>query len=287
MKRDTVQTMTTEWTTIIEPSGGSLRTELRELWEYRQLIGMLIQRDFKTMYAQTILGPLWFLFSVVLSSSVMTLVFGRIAGISTDGIPVFLFYLCGNILWNDFSGCLSSVSNTFTGNVRLMGKVWFPRMCVPIANVMSRQIRFLIEMAMFAVLYIFQGMPWNPQISPIRLLLLPFLILQCMALAMGCGLWLTSVTIKYRDLHVVTSFLLKIWMYATPVVYPISRIPQELRTIFLLNPMAPITESFRSVLFGGEIQVEFLLISIAVTILILLTGMKVFHHAQRSFLDTV
>lgn len=287
MEKKAIQTMTTEWTTIIEPSGGKLRDELRELWDYRQLIKMLIKRDFKTMYAQTILGPLWFIFSTLLSSSIMTFVFGKIAGISTDGIPGFLFYLAGNMLWNDFSGCLSAVSGTFTGNVRLMGKVWFPRLCVPISNVMSRQIRFLIEMVMFAVLYIFQGMPWNPQISPIGLLLLPFLILQSMALAMGCGLLMTSVTIKYRDLHVVTGFLLKIWMYATPVVYPISQIPQELRTMFLLNPMAPIVESFRSVLFGGKLPVEFLMISIVVTVLILLVGMKAFHQAQRSFLDTV
>lgn len=287
MEREAIETMTTEWTTIIEPSGGKLRDELRELWNYRQLIKMLVKRDFKTMYAQTILGPLWFIFSTLLSSSIMTFVFGRIAGISTNGVPGFLFYLAGNMLWNDFSGCLSAVSGTFTRNVRLMGKVWFPRMCVPISNVMSRQIRFLIEMVMFTVLYISQGMLWNPQISPIRLLLLPFLILQSMALAMGCGLLMTSVTVKYRDLHVVTGFLLKIWMYATPVVYPISQIPQELQTLFLLNPMAPIVESFRSILFGGKIPVEFLMISIVVTVLILLVGMKAFHHAQRSFLDTV
>lgn len=273
-----------KWTTVIEPKAGSFKKELQELWEYRQLIKMFIKRDFKTMYAQTILGPLWFVIHAFLSSSVMTVVFGKIAGISTNGIPGFLFYMSGNILWNDFSGCMSSVSHTFTGNARLMGKVWFPRMCVPISTVLSRQIRFLIEFCLFLILYVWEG---ASAAVTVRIFLIPVLLLQTMALSMGCGILLASFTVKYRDLTVLISFLLQIWMYATPVVYPASQIPENLRVLFMLNPMAPVMESFRSILFGGTIPVNYLLISMGVTFLLLLIGMLVFQRAQRSFLDTV
>lgn len=273
-----------KWTTVIEPSGGSFFKGLQELWEYRQLIRMFVKRDFKTMYAQTILGPLWFVFNAFLSSTVMTVVFGKIAGISTNGIPGFLFYMSGNILWNNFSGCMSAVSTTFTSNARLMGKVWFPRMCVPISTVISRQMRFLIEFAVFLLLYLITG---ASGIQGRTLWLLPILLIQTMALSLGCGILLTSFTIKYRDLTVLSSFILQIWMYATPVVYPASQIPEGLKTLFMLNPMAPVLESFRSILFGGEIPVTYLLISMGLTISILAIGMIVFHRAQRSFLDTV
>ncbi len=273
-----------KWTTVIEPSGGSFFKGLKELWEYRQLIRMFVKRDFKTMYAQTILGPLWFVLNAFLSSTVMTVVFGKIAGISTNGIPGFLFYMSGNILWNNFSGCMSAVSTTFTSNARLMGKVWFPRMCVPISTVISRQMRFLIEFAVFLLLYLITG---ASGVQGSTLWLIPVLLIQTMALSLGCGILLTSFTIKYRDLTVLSSFILQIWMYATPVVYPASQIPDGLKTLFMLNPMAPVLESFRSILFGGEIPVTYLLISMGLTIGILGIGMIVFHRAQRSFLDTV
>lgn len=277
--------MEEKWTTVIEPKGGNFWKELKELWEYRQLIKMFIKRDFKTMYAQTILGPLWFVINAVLSSFMMNIVFGKIAGISTNGIPGFLFYMSGNLLWNDFSGCMSAVSHTFTGNVRLMGKVWFPRMCVPIATVLSRQIRFFIEFLLFLVLYLWYGAAGAATAA--RLCLLPLLLMQTMALSMGCGIILSSFTVKYRDLTVLINFFLQIWMYATPVVYPASQIPESFKTLFMLNPMTPVMESFRCILFGGELPVGFLMLSMAVTILILFVGMFVFQRAQRSFLDTV
>lgn len=276
-----------QWTTIIEPSGGGFLQELRELWQYRQLIWMFVKRDFKTMYAQTILGPLWFVLNAVLSSSVMTVVFGMIAGISTNGIPGFLFYMSGNILWNNFSGCMSSVSHTFTGNARLMGKVWFPRMCVPISTILSRQIRFGIEAVIFLLVYGWYGFCGIETINVWRVLLLPVLLIQTMALAMGCGILLASATVKYRDLTVLISFLLQIWMYATPVVYPVTQIPESFRPLFLLNPMTPVIESFRSIFFGGAIPAGYLAVSMGMTIFILVIGMLVFQRAQRSFLDTV
>lgn len=279
--------MEEKWTTVIEPKGGSLKSSMKELWEYRQLIRMFIKRDFKTMYAQTVLGPLWFLVNAFLSSFVMNVVFGKIAGISTNGIPGFLFYMSGNILWNNFSGCMSAVSGTFTGNVRLMGKVWFPRMCVPISTILSRQIRFFIEFTLFLLMYLIYGTALMGRMFSWHLVLIPVLILQSMALSMGVGMILASVTIKYRDLSVLVGFLLQIWMYATPVVYPMSQVPEELWWICMLNPMAPVLETFRSVLFGGNIPIAAWACSIGVTLLVLLAGLLTFQRAQRSFLDTI
>ena len=276
-----------KWTVEIEPSSQNVRTEIKEVWEYRQLIKMFIKRDFRTMYAQTVLGPVWFLLNAFLSAGIMTIVFGRIAGISTNGTPEFLFFLSGNILWNNFSGCVSGVAGTFTSNVRLMGKVWFPRLCVPISMVLSKQIRFLIQFGMLMILYLCYGLFGADEVVWGQFLLLPLLLLQMMVLALGCGTILASVTVKYRDLIVLTGFFLQIWMYATPVVYPASQIPESLKSIFMLNPMAPIVETFRCILFGGKIPTEYLLVSIVVTLVVAVIGMNGFQRAQRSFLDTV
>lgn len=276
--------MEEKWTTIIEPNHGSLKDELKELWEYRQLIKMFVKRDFKTMYAQTILGPLWFVVHTILSASVMTVVFEKIAGISTDGIPGFLFYMSGNILWTNFSTCVTGISETFTKNVRLMGKVYFPRLCVPISTLFSRQIRFLIQLAVFILLYIFA----NQGTFCWQMLCIPFLVLEVMVLSLGCGLVIASFTTKYKDLNVLITFIMQIWMYATPIVYPASKIPENLRMIFMLNPMAPVVESFRSIWFGnGTMPTEYLILSVIVTGAILGIGIILFQRAQKNFLDTI
>lgn len=276
--------MEEKWTTVIEPNGGSIKGELKELWEYRQLIKMFVKRDFKTMYAQTILGPLWYVVHAILSASVMTVVFEKIAGISTNGIPGFLFYMSGNILWTDFATCITGISETFTKNVRLMGKVWFPRLCVPISTVLSRQIRFLIQLIVFVLLYILSGQGgfcW-------QMLYTPLLVVEVMLLSLGFGLLIASFTTKYKDLTVLITFLMQIWMYATPIVYPTSKIPESLRMIFMLNPMAPIVETFRSIWFTNEIMpTEYLLLSVVTTGLILSLGAVLFQKAQKNFLDTV
>ena len=273
-----------KWTIVIEPAAGSLKRELKELWEYRQLIKMFVKRDLKTMYAQTILGPLWFVINSILSASVMTLVFDKIAGISTDGIPGFLFYMAGNILWTDFSTCITGISDTFTKNVRLMGKVYFPRLCVPISTIISRQIRLVIQLVVFIVIYMTSGgsFPgWN-------IVWIPFLVIEMMALSLGCGITLAAFTTKYKDLTVLVTFLMQIWMYATPIVYPASKIPENMRMIFMLNPMAPVVESFRAVWFGNTvIPYGYLGISVLLTSGILVVGIILFQRAQRNFLDTV
>lgn len=277
--------MEEKWTTVIEPQKRNFLCEVKEIWGYRQLIQMFIKRDLKTMYAQTILGPLWFILNAILSSSVMTIVFGKIIGISVNGIPNFLFYMSGNIIWNNFSSCVLAVSNTFLGNVRLMGKVWFPRICVPIATIFSKQFRFIIEFMLFSLFYLcYIGVgdfAWR------YFLIIPLIWLETIALALGCGMLICSVTIRYRDLSVIIGVFLQIWMYLTPVVYPLSQIPEKWQFVFLLNPMAVVIECFRSVFFGGVISVQELIISNLITMLVLIVGINVFQHAQASFLDTI
>lgn len=277
-----------KWTAIIVPNESNLRKEIAELWKYRELIKMFVKRDIKTMYAQTILGPLWFVLHSILSASVMTLVFDKIAGISTDGIPGFLFYMAGNIMWMNFSGCVSSVSETFVKNARLMGKVYFPRLSVPVATIVSKQIRFFIQFAVFILLYVFTVGCRNEMVVHWSMLLTPILVIELMVLAFGCGIVLTSLTTRYRDLSVLVTFLLQIWMYATPIVYPISQVPERWRTLFLLNPVAPIIETFRNVWLGdGQILTGFLLLSMVETAVIVTVGICLFQRVQRSFIDTV
>lgn len=274
--------------TVILPDRSFLKEDLRELWQYRGLIRMFVKRDFKTMYAQTVLGPAWFILTTLFSSSVMTLVFGHIADITTDGAPQFLFYMAGNILWSDFSSCLSGTAGTFTSNARLMGKVYFPRLCVPVSTILSRQIRFGIQAALFFLLYlwsIWRGAGIRPGWAA---LLTPLLIAELMALALGCGMIVASLTTKYRDLAVLVSFGLQIWMYITPVVYPLSQIPDKWKTAMMLNPVAPVVETFRRGWFGtGEIPGAYLGVSMCVTLAILATGLVLFQRAQRTFMDTV
>lgn len=276
------------WTTVIVPEARLGKKDFQELWQYRELIRMFVKRDFVTRYAQTALGPLWYILTAILSSSVLTVVFGRIAGISTDGAPQFLFYMSGNILWSCFSGCVSEVSSTFTSNARLMGKVYFPRLCVPMAAVLSRQIQFLVQFAVFFVCYLWGTWGGAVPVFQLSMLLTPLLMLQVMALALGCGIIIASLTTRYRDLGVLVTFGLQLWMYATPVVYPASQIPGGLQWLMMLNPMAPVVETFRWIWLGTG-QVTFLQAGtgLGITILILAVGLVIFQKAQRSFMDTI
>lgn len=276
------------WTTVISAQGDHWWRSMREVWEYRTLIKTLVQRNLKTMYAQTVLGPIWLVISAVLSSSVMTLVFGTIAGIPTDGIPQFLFYLSGNILWMNFSGCVTGCADSLLSHAGLMGKVYFPRLCAPISVVCSRQFQFVVQTGIFFVIYgilLGKGGSWGPTWWAI---VTPFLLLQLLALATGVGLILAAATVRYRDIRVLVGFGLQIWMYATPVVYPSSQIHAQWRWLYLLNPVAPIVESFRGAWFGTETaSLGAIGISVGMTAVILVLGLWMFHRAQRKFIDTI
>lgn len=276
------------WTAVVSAKGEPWRQGMREVWEYRALIKMLVVRNLKTMYAQTVLGPIWLVISAVLSSSAMTLVFGTIARISTDGIPQFLFYLSGNILWMNFAGCVTGCADALLSHAGLMGKVYFPRLCAPISVVISRQFQFLVHTCIFLAVYaVFQGQggSWEPTWW---VLATPFLVIQLLALATGTGLILSAATVRYRDMRVLIGFALQMWMYATPVVYPASQIQAQWRWMYLLNPVAPIVECFRGAWFGtGAATPVAVGVSVGMTVVILGLGLWMFHQAQRKFIDTI
>lgn len=277
-----------EWSLIIEPKTGWFDINLKEIWQYRDLIWMFVKRDFTTFYKQTILGPLWVIINPLLTTSMFTVVFGMIAGISTDSIPKFIFYMSGNILWAYFSSCLTKTATTFTGNARLFGKVYFPRLIMPISVTVSGLINFGIQMVLFIVLiivYTVKGSVISPNLC---ILLTPFLLLETAVLALGFGIIISSVTTKYRDLAVLISFGVQLWMYATPVVYPISQVPDSLKGIILLNPMAPVIECFRYAFLGsGTFPVKYLCISAITSLVVLGLGILIFNRVEKTFMDTV
>ena len=261
---------------------------LKEIWQYRDLILLFVKRDLTTSYKQTILGPLWILINPLLSTTVFTVIFGIIAGIPTDGTPQFLFYMSGNILWGFFSSCLNRGSGTFLGNVRLFGKVYFPRLVMPISGIIYNLVNFFLQTSVFVILVIVYAVI-GANVHPNWLIALtPLLVLQTAMLGTGMGLIISSITTKYRDLNVLAGFGVSLLMYITPVVYPISQVPVNFRWLMLLNPVAPIVETYRCAFLGrGSFEWPFLLISLAVTAGLLFWGVVVFNKVEKNFIDTV
>lgn len=274
--------------TVVSAKRGLFNLNLKELWKYRDLVILFVKRDLKNVYKQTVLGPLWIVINPFLSTFVFTVIFGIIANISTDGIPQFLFYMSGNILWSFFSSCFNRASSTFLSNARIFGKVYFPRFVMPLSGIIYNSITFLVQFVMFAILvavYALIGANVHPNLI---VLALPILLIHIAFLGTGTGLIISSLTTKYRDLNVLVSFGLTLWMYLTPVVYPVSQIPESFRFIMLLNPVAPIVETFRYAFLGsGSFEWFFLLISAAVTAVLLILGMIVFNQVEKNFIDTV
>ena len=274
--------------TVISSKKCLFNLNLKELWNSRELAWLFVKRDLKNTYKQTILGPLWILINPLLSTVVFTVIFGVIAHVSTDGIPRFLFYMIGNIMWGFFSNCLNRSSSTFISNARIFGKVYFPRLIMPISGVIYYLINFGIQFLVFIGLvafYFFKGSGLQPNFT---VLLIPVFILQLALLGTAVGIIISSLTTKYRDLNVLVSFGVTLWMYITPVVYPISAVPQSLRWLMLANPVAPIIEAARYSFFGtGTFSVKGLLLSAAVTVVLLFIGIIVFNRVERNFIDTV
>ncbi|HOU59883.1 MAG TPA: ABC transporter permease [Kiritimatiellia bacterium] len=278
----------TNWDMVIEPPKGWLDLHLRDLWRYRDLTGLFVRRNFVAAYKQTILGPLWHILQPLLTTLMFTVVFGRIAGLPTDGVPQFLFYMAGTTVWGYFARCLSGTSSTFLANAGIFGKVYFPRMVVPISVVLSQLIGFLIQFIFFLCFYgVFhmRGAPLRPNGA---ILLLPFLLLLMAGMGLGFGVLISSMTTKYRDLQVLVDFGVQLWMYATPVIYPLSVMSEKYRWILVANPMSAIVETFRYGFFGtGTFSWGHLGYSAAFTFLLLLAGMAVFNRVERTFMDTV
>ncbi len=265
------------------------KLRLDEVWQYRDLIVLFTKRSFALTYAQTILGPLWLFLNPFLTSVMFTLVFGYIAGIRTDGIPKFLFFLCGTAIWNFFSACVSENARTFIDNAGLFGKVYFPRLTVPISRVFAILIRFLIQISLvFIILFYYY---FNGRVSPHFELwiVLPLLLLQLGLMGMGVGIIISSMTTKYRDLSILVGFGIQLWMYGTPVVYPLSQLPQGwMRTLSLLNPVTAPVELFRLILLGEGLFVPLSYVwSLVFTVLVTVLGVVVFNWVEKTFLDTV
>lgn len=280
----------TPWTTIIKPKNKLFFVDLKELWAYRDLYFMFVKRDIVTWYKQTILGPLWFFIQPILTTLMFMIVFGGIAQISTDGLPQPLFYLAGICLWQYFSESLTQTSNTFISNTHVFGKVYFPRLVVPLATVTSNLVRLAIQMSLFLIVYLYYFIFTDAAIQPnLYLLLTPVLILLLAGLALGFGILFSSMTTKYRDLTFLLSFCVQLWMYATPVIYPLSTIKNEkLHFLMSLNPITSIIETFKYATLGvGSYSPYALLYSAIFTVLILCTGILVFNRIQKTFMDTV
>jgi len=274
--------------TVIRPASGWFDLHLGELWRYRDLIYLLVRRDFVAQYAQTILGPLWFLIQPVLTTVMFVLVFNRVAKLPTDGIPAHLFYMAGVVAWSYFSTCLTRTSTTFSANAHIFGKVWFPRLVVPVSVAISSLFAFMIQFALLSALLGFEAIRSGSMTAGPGLLLVPLLVLQMGALGLGCGIVVSSLTTKYRDLANLVAFGVQLWMFATPVVYPASRVPERWEWLLLANPMAPVVESFRFLVLGaGTVNATQILTGALITLVVLGGGVVLFSRVEKSFMDTV
>lgn len=281
--------MKDNWTLIIRPQQKLWSVDFKEIWRYRDLIALFVKRNIVIQYKQTILGPLWYIIQPVLTVIMNMVVFGGIAGMSTDGVPQILFYLAGNVCWFYFSDCLNQTSKTFTDNQAMFGKVYFPRMVVPISTVLSNLLRFGIQIGLFVVLYLYYFCVGTTVSPNWYLLLFPVFVLLLAGLGLGFGILVSSMTTKYRDLTILFTFIVQLWMYATPIVYPLSMVPEgKLRMLILANPMTPVIEAFKYATLGqGYFSWEALGYSFAFMTVLLVVGIVVFNKVQRSFMDTV
>ena len=286
-----------KWDLIIKPKDSFFSVDFKELWRYRDLCSLFIKRNIITQYKQTILGPIWFIIQPALTVIMYMIVFGGIAGIPTDGVPRPVFYLAGTCMWQYFSECLNKTSSTFLSNAGIFGKVYFPRLVMPIATVVSNLLRFGIQFGFFVVVYIIYSIidPSCAAHLTWYALLFPVLVVMLAGLALGFGIIISSMTTKYRDLQILFSFIVSLWMYATPIVYPLSQtkgmqfmgIP--VHKLMCLNPVTPILETFKYGFLGaGEfVGWRWLIYSFLFMCFVLTIGVFVFNKVQKSFMDTV
>lgn len=276
------------WDIVIRPHNKWYNLQLKQLWYYRDLLLLFVRRDFVAFYKQTILGPLWFLVQPIVTTFTFSVIFGNLAGISTNGIPKPLFYMSALVLWTYFSDTLTKTADTFSANAHLFGKVYFPRMIVPLSVAVSNLIKLGIQFVLFLVFYFYylaKGASFAPTSA---LLLVPFLIVLIALLGLALGIIISSLTTKYRDLKFLITFGVQLLMYASPVVYPLSTVPAHYRVYLLLNPITSIIETFKYAFLGvGEFNIVHLGYSVGITGVLLLVGLVIFHRVEKSFMDTV
>jgi len=281
------------WDTVIRPRRRWFDIDVKGVVQYRDLIWLLVKRYFTLIYRQTILGPLWIIIQPLLTTLIFTVVFGNIAGLPTDGMPKFLFYMAGNILWHYFASCLTTTSNTFIQNRNLFGKVYFPRLCMPISTVCSQLINFFVQFAMFIGFVIYFAVQPGSAVQPDwqLILLTPLLLVQLGLLGLGFGVMVSALTTRYRDLAMLVSFGTQLWMYFSPVTYSSSMIAEKfpgLMNLYMLNPITPVINLFRSAFLGAErYPLHYNLISVGITLAVTFLGVVLFSHTEKTFMDTV
>jgi len=281
------------WDTVIEPRAKLLDLNLSEVWRYRDLLWLFVKRDFVSQYKQTILGPLWHFIQPVFTTIMFVFIFGQVAGIPTDPIDKVPFYMSGITIWNYFSSCLTATSSTFVANANIFGKVYFPRLVIPLSSVMSNIVKFGIQFFLLLVVLAWYGVKNDHFHFGFSWLLIPLLVLMMAGLGLGMGIIISSLTTKYRDFNVLIGFAVQLLMYATPVAYPLSFLKEKGiggigRWVAWNNPLAPIVESFRYAIFGvGQLDVHGLLFSGTFILIVLMIGLVMFSKVERSFMDTV
>lgn len=288
MKAKSISQEEGSWTLVIKPRGKFFNLNLKDLWRYRDLTSLFVRRDFVATYKQSILGPLWFLIQPTMNTLIYMVVFGNIAHLSSDGLPRLLFYFAGSMLWQYFATCLNKTSDTFVANAAVFGKVYFPRLTAPISIVISNLITLGIQFVLFLVFlgyYLSAGYPIHPNLW---ILVLPVLLVFMAALGLGFGIIISSLTTKYRDLRQLVTFGVQLWMYITPVVYPLSEVPQKWRWLVALNPMSSIIEGFRYAFTGvGTVEPWSVATSAGITLFVLFVGMLLFNRVERDFMDVI
>ena len=276
------------WDLVIKGETSLFDVKFRDLWQYRDLLLMFVKRDFISFYKQTILGPLWFFIQPVLTTIVFSIIFGNIAGISTDGLPKFLFYLSGITAWNYFADCLTKTSTVFRDNASIFGKVYFPRLIMPLSIVVSNLVKFGVQLSLFFVMMIYYSIKGADFSITNAILIFPLLLVLMALLGLGLGLIISAVTTKYRDLTFLVSFGVQLLMYATTVIYPLSAAPPEYKRYIELNPMTGIIEAFRFGFLGkGEFSLWSIGYSAIFTIVVLFLGILIFNKTEKNFVDTI
>lgn len=280
--------MQEEWTTHIKAKNGWFDINLKELAQYKDLIFLFLKRNYTTRYKQTILGPIWLVLNPLITVLLYSFVFGSVAGLSTDGSPQLLFYMVSNALWSYFASCLNQTSSTFTANAAIFGKIYFPRLTTPISTVLTAMMDLGIQLIMIVIAFVIYALLGTKIMFGVWILAVPLLILQVSLLGLGCGIIVSSLTTKYRDLAVLVTFGVQLWMYASPVVYSVVQIPEKFRSLYMLNPMAPILTVWRYALLGtGEIPYEAWGLSWIITAVVLGIGVILFSKIEKTFMDTV
>ena len=277
-----------QWTTVIKPKTGWFDIDVKNIWKYKDLIKLFVRRSFVSMYKQTVLGPAWAIIQPLCTTVIFTIIFGNIAGLAPGGVPSFLFFMAGNITWGYFANCLNATSGTFTGNAGIFGKVYFPRLVMPITTVISNLISFAIQYVFFLGFWIYFLVTTDSMHPNLFVLMTPVLLVHMALMGLGIGIICSSLTTKYRDLTMLIGFGVQLWMYLTPVAYDYQIISEKWRTLYMCNPMTPVINTMRYAYLGiGEFEPGYYLLSWVITLVMLFFGVLLFSRVEKTFMDTV